>query len=46
MTTSKHDMEALLWVLNQIIVSLPKQRDWLDPAVEREARELLRVWRK
>ena len=30
------------WLLQQIIGSLPASLDWLDPAVEREAREAIK----
>lgn len=33
--------ERLRWILNQIITHLPSNRDWLDPDVEREARDTL-----
>lgn len=31
----------LAWCLSQIVSSLPTKRDWLDPDVERESREIL-----
>lgn len=31
----------LLWLLSQFIDHLPSKRDWLDPAIERGARDLL-----
>lgn len=34
--------EGLESVLRQIINSLPSNKDWLDPDVEKEARKLLR----
>jgi hypothetical protein len=36
----------LVWTLSQLMGSLPQKRDWLDPAIEAEARELLKeFWR-
>ena len=35
-------MNRLLWLLRQIITSLPQKRDWLDPDLEREAKEILK----
>jgi hypothetical protein len=37
----RDEHEEALWVLSQIIGSLPKNRDWLDPAIELHARALL-----
>lgn len=34
-------LARLTWCLQQIITDLPQRRDWLDPAVEMEARHLL-----
>ena len=31
-----------LWLLKQIVAHLPTNRDWLDPAVEGEAREIIK----
>ena len=30
------------WLIRQIIDSLPANLDWLDPAIEREAREAIK----
>lgn len=35
-----NDAERLRWLLKRIIADLPKNRDWLDPDIEQEAREL------
>jgi hypothetical protein len=32
----------LLWVIERIIEDLPINKDWLDPAVEREARAAIK----
>lgn len=37
---AENDAERLRWLLKHIVTELPQNRDWLDPDVEREAREL------
>lgn len=33
---------SMAWLLLRIISELPDRRDWLDPTIEREARNILR----
>jgi len=35
-------IERLLYVLKRIINDLPTNRDWLDPDLEKEAREIIK----
>ena len=36
------ERDRAMWLLRQILTDLPTSRDWLDPAVEREARALIK----
>lgn len=35
---SRDENERMKWLLRQVLDSLPKNRDWLDPAIEQEMR--------
>jgi hypothetical protein len=37
-----HERDEAEFVLKQIIDSLPSRRDWLDPDIEKAAKELLK----
>lgn len=39
----KQQRADLLFALKRIVQDLPKKRDWLDPAIERHAREAIKA---
>ncbi|WDI44755.1 hypothetical protein [Bremerella sp. P1] len=39
-SAAKH-IEAMEFVLSSIVRDLPQKRDWLDPSIEKQARDLL-----
>jgi hypothetical protein len=41
----KADADALVLLLGAIMRDLPKNKDWLDPALERSANEALQTYR-
>lgn len=38
-TSDTPEVQRLRWIIRQMLDCLPAKRDWLDPAVEREARD-------
>lgn len=34
------DGKRMLWIIGQVVDSLPSTRDWLDPSLEREMRKI------
>lgn len=39
------ESERMRWLLRQIVSDLPIRRDWLDPSIEREARQYGGQWK-
>jgi hypothetical protein len=40
------DFDRSLWLLKAIINDLPQNRDWLNPDVEADAKEILKKYKK
>lgn len=39
LSTLRAEGDRMKWLLGRIVADLPNKRDWLDPELEREARE-------